>query len=511
MHGVLLALLLSTSIPIWAQDTPASPPAPSPQTGTTQTPAPPNGAQGGKPDAQGGTPTPQDAKSATRNTPPYALLRQDEDYRTLRDPANRKDWWDPLKYIALNHSGSQYLTLGGEVRERYEYYNHPGFGQAPQDDGYLLQRYMFHADLHLGDRTRFFVQFKSGLVAGNRYAPHPPDEDDLDTHQLFGDFTLLRRMNTNGSPKEDFTLRVGRQELAFGSNRLVTVREGPNVRQSFDGVRASYTGGGWRTDAFTTRPVTTSRHLFDDGPDPHTAFWGVYAVGPLPVLPGGHIDLYYLGLDRDNAHFDKATARETRHSIGTRLWGQKGNWDYNFEFVYQFGRFGPGAISAWTAASDTGYTISKAGWKPRLGFKADIASGDRDPNGKNLNTFNPLFPSGKYFNEAGLGEPSNFIDVYPYLELHPSPRVAWSNGWDFLWRESLHDGFYTYSTDLLRSGKNSLARYYGSQIFTQVDWQVERHLSFSFTYVHFFAGDFIRTSGPSKDVDYLSSWLTYKF
>ena len=488
---------------------PSSPSQGEQQTITAQDKTPP--AQGRTTAAKDQPPTPQDIKSQARNLPRYALLRQDEDYRYLRDPANRKDAWDPLKYIPLNKSGREYLSLSGEVRERYEYFNHPFFGQAPQDKGYLLQRYMFHADWHLNDRIRFFLQLKSGLVAGNEFAPHPPDEDDLDTHQLFGDFTLFRREDTSQKSKEELTFRVGRQELSFGSNRLITTREGPNVPQSFDGVRAWYTGSGWRTDLFTTRPVTTSRHLFDDGPDPRTAFWGAYAVGPLSVLPGGHVDLYYLGLDRDNAHFDKGAARETRHSVGTRLWGGRGAWDYNFEFVYQFGRFGPGAISAWTAASDTGYTVSNAGWKPRLGLKADIASGDQNPKGKNLNTFNPLFPSGKYFNEAGLGEPSNFIDVYPYLELHPSPRLTWSNGWDLLWRESLHDGFYSYSTTLLRSGQTSDARYYGSQLFTQVDWQVERHLSFSFTYVHFFTGDFIRESGPGKDVDYLSSWLTYKF
>ena len=32
------------------------------------------------------------------------------------------------------------------------------------------------------------------------------------------------------------TLRIGRQEMSYGSSRLVSVREGPNVRRSFDGA-----------------------------------------------------------------------------------------------------------------------------------------------------------------------------------------------------------------------------------------------------------------------------------
>ena len=86
-------------------------------------------------------------------------------------------------------------------------------------------------------------------------------------------------------------------------------------------------------------------------PDPDRKLWGVYAVTPVSFLPGGNIDLYYLGLDRQHAEFDQGTANELRHSVGTRLWGKQSRVDYNFEFVYQFGTFGHGDISAWTAAS----------------------------------------------------------------------------------------------------------------------------------------------------------------
>jgi len=89
--------------------------------------------------------------------PSYQLLRFDEDYRYLRDPGRRSDLWDPLKCIALNDAATWYLSLGGEVRERYEYFHNTSWGQGPQDDdGYLLQRYMIHADLHFGESLRVF-------------------------------------------------------------------------------------------------------------------------------------------------------------------------------------------------------------------------------------------------------------------------------------------------------------------------------------------------------------------
>ena len=43
--------------------------------------------------------------------------------------------------------------------------------------------------------------------------------------------------------------------------------------------------------------------------------------------------------------------------------------------------------------------------------KADIASGDRDPDYADLQTFNPLFPRGSYFNESALIGPDNFVDL----------------------------------------------------------------------------------------------------
>jgi hypothetical protein len=92
--------------------------------------------------------------------------------------------WDIIKYIPSNDKGDWYLSTGGEVRERYEYFHNSLWGQGPQDsNGYLLQRYMLHADLHLGPYGRLFGQLKSGLENGRTGGPRPADEDKLDVNQ----------------------------------------------------------------------------------------------------------------------------------------------------------------------------------------------------------------------------------------------------------------------------------------------------------------------------------------
>ena len=250
--------------------------------------------------------------------PPYKQLRYDEDYQYLQDASRRTDFLDAVKYIPLNRADDWYLTLGGEIRERYEYFQNWNWGDGPQDDnGYLLQRYMIHGDAHFTEHFRVFTQFKSNLESGRNGGPRPTDEDQFDLNQLFADGKLT------WEEKDSFTLRLGRQEMAFGSSRLVSFRESPNVRRSFDGARGILQLGEWRVDAFAVKPVETNPGVFDDSSDPEQNFWGAYGVTPLPFLPGGHVDLYYLGLEREHAEFDQGTARELRHSLGARIWGEK--------------------------------------------------------------------------------------------------------------------------------------------------------------------------------------------
>ena len=440
------------------------------------------------------------------SVPGYALNRADENYLYLQDTSRRTDFWDPVKYVPTSASGRSYLSLGGEARERYEYYSNFNWGSGPQDDdGYLLQRYFLHGDLHLGDSVRLFGQLQSSLENGRTGGPRPSDKDELDLHQAFLDLKLAL------AGESSLTLRSGRQELAYGSQRLISVREGPNVRQSFDGFRAMYRSDDLSVDGFATKPAQTKPYTFDDGPDNNQALWGFYSVFPLPLVAEANADLYYLGLAKHQARFDQGSAHETRHSIGTRIWRTAKPLDYNFEFVYQWGTFGGGDISAWTAASDTGYRFDSLPFRPRLGIRADIASGDKDPNSPELQTFNPLFPKGAYFSENGLIGPSNFIDVNPSVELHFAKSLTVTANWVFFWRESTHDGLYNNAVALVRSGRNSNARYIGSQPQAVVEWSIERHLTLTAIYAHFLAGEFLRESGSGRDVDYATTWLTYKF
>ncbi len=122
-----------------------------------------------------------------------------------------------------------------------------------------------------------------------------------------------------------------------------------------------------------------------------------------------------------------------------------------------------------------------------------------------------MFPTGRFVNEAGLGAQTNLVSVSPFLGFNPSSRINLVTGYDWQWRESLHDGIYSNAIGILVSGKKSSAAYIGSQAFTQVNVQFERHLSLGVAYLHYFPGGFLKQASPGKGVDYLATTLTYKF
>lgn len=446
------------------------------------------------------------ARAENDCVPELAKLRFEDDYTCFRDPANRDGFPGAIKFIPLNEDGDAFLSFGGDIRQRYEYTHNPLFGEDPQDEaGVWLQRFIAHGDLRFGPNLRLFGELFSALATGRESGPGPVDKNELALQNAFIDLSV--------APAEDskLTLRVGRQELEYGSGRLVDVRDGPNVRRTFDAARAIFEAPDWRVDGLAGRPRTPQPDVFDDETNDDQALWGIYASGGAEMLPFGAIDLYYLGFKDDAGTFVQGTARERRHSIGARFHGEDRGWDWNWEAVYQFGTFGDGSIQAWTLASDTGFTFSGLPWRPRLALSANVASGDGDPDNEDLGTFNPLFPRGNYFSEAAVLGPRNFFNLHPFLTVSPTDRWSLTTDVNFFWRLETEDGVYAPAGQIIRAPGGSDQRFVGSAISLASEYALAENLVFTAIYTHFFAGDFIRATGPSEDIDFFELTVQFRF
>jgi hypothetical protein len=266
--------------------------------------------------------------------------------------------------------------------------------------------------------------------------------------------------------------------------------------------------GDWTIDAFALKVVLDNSGYFDDPPNHTASFWGVYAVRPFRILPGGNVDLYYMGLDNKSVPFDgKGSGREQRETIGTRLWGTPGHWDYNDEFTFQFGSFGPDRIRAWAVSTETGYRIDSIPLSPRFGLRAVAFSGDQNPSSRTLGTFNSIYEKGPYFSYAELFARRNLIALQPSAELKLSKTVSLLVDPAFFWRESTSDGLYSIAGNVLVTGQRSNANYITTQASVQLRWKMNRNLTWFTEYAHFFPGEFIKQSTQGRNINYWTAWL----
>jgi hypothetical protein len=366
---------------------------------------------------------------------------------------------------------------------------------------------MAYADVHYGKHLRSFIELKSGIETFRYGGPRPIDEKRLDFEKGFLDVCF-------GGDQDWIAFRVGRQELNYGSGRLVSVRQGPNVRQSFDGFKILSKVGAWHIDTWAVRPDVDNFGFFDNVPDHKTAFWGIYSTRPLRRKISA--DFYYLGISRKDATYDRGTANELRHTLGARLWRpiaeKEPGWDFDYEGVLQLGSFGAANIRAWTFASETGYRLPDKPLKPRFSLRADISSGD-NPSTSTLGTFFPMFPIGNYFGviaDTGPG-PLNFIDAHPRIETVFPHDVSVMTDLVLYWRNSIYDGVYNVPGFLVRAADNSRARFVGYRPGVEVRWQIDRHAYLQADYGIFYAGKFLQETMPGRNLNYLALWAGYKF
>ena len=364
----------------------------------------------------------------------FQFTRWSEDYRAYADPALRVAPLDAIKYIPLGEGPGRYLSLGGHARIKGVALDAPLFGLTAADaDGHWFQRVHLHADLHHGPHLRAFAEVSDARVHGKDRI-FPIDRNRVDLAQAFVDVA-------DAIAGGDIVLRAGRQELYFdAAQRFVSLREGPNVRRSFEGLRLTWSIPSVRLDAFHMRLVEPrDDDAFDDRGFSGVEFSGLRARHDRGVL---RFDGYAYRYVRETARFGDLLAREQRLVLGTQSVGRSGALDWDVEAVYQTGRFGHTDIRAWAVGGLLGYSLVETGWRPRLGLQFDAASGDRHADDDRLQTFNPLFPRSLYFTQAGLTDFANLLHAQVSLRLHPRPGSALGVGAGYLARQSRADAVY---------------------------------------------------------------------
>ena len=425
-------------------------------------------------------------------------FRWREDYSFLRVRYDALTLLERLKFLPLNGSKTDYLSLGGEVRERVEIYDHQFFGLKPLGYSFtsFATRLLADGDLHLGSHFRAFAELGSFWESGRKPASRPADVGDLELQQGFFDVIA--------TPEADrLTFRFGRQEFPIGSGRLVAIRDSTNVRLVFDAAKLEWVHGGSTLTAFAGRPVNPGKDIFDSRPTGRESFWNL----DWTVLRDGrpNTEAFYLGRDMDSAVFGEGGGKEVRHTLGGRLWGRTLPWDYSVQASYQFGTFKDISIHAWGVATDTGYSLATLPTRPRLALRADVASGDTSTHDNVLQTFEAPYPALNYFSEAAIFAPGNGFDVHPYLQLQPATTVTAEVGVALLWRLHREDAVYRAGGGLLVQPGVSDGRFVTNIFQINFIWKPIPFLALQGAFIRAPAGRVVQDAGGNTTTFFLAS------
>ncbi|MBC7936570.1 MAG: alginate export family protein [Rhizobacter sp.] len=444
----------------------------------------------------------------------YSVVRyNDKDFSFLKNDTADKDFFNPIKYIKLNKEGNSYLTIGGEFREAYQLVKNENWGDvAPARDdknGFFWHRFMLHASLHYKKSLRFFAQIKNANAFNRKGGARPTlDRDELSVHQAFVDLNVNSFINLE---KHALVFRFGRQEYNYGWGKLISVREGPNNRQTFDGGTILYKTGKLHTDIFYAHNVSVANGVFDNKRINSQKIWGIYNIVSMPSFYKSAIDIYYIGSARDSLRLAQSTQNDRRATVGFRLSTQKTGLLYDWESIYQFGKFGKQNISAYSWVGMLGYEWGKSKYRPGITFHTGFTSGEKNFTDNKIQTFNPLYPRPPFPLGLPLG-PSNVNATKFEVYFKPAPKFKTSVGFYEIWRNSSMDGTYTPSVMPLRthSSQNISNKALASLYYIEGEYHT-RHLTINMEAVISPAKGFTQKTGAGKTIYYLLIQAGYKF
>ncbi|MCO8123865.1 alginate export family protein [Stieleria sp. TO1_6] len=426
----------------------------------------------------------------------------DADWRFVDGIAPRdRTLVEDMKRIQLNNQWM--FSTGGEFWARYSSENNSRLSQSEND--FTVSHVRQYADLWYQDRLRIYGEFIWADSFGEDLPPVPPDVDRGDILDLFFD---LKLGEVAGKP---VYLRSGRQELLYGSQRLVTPLPWANKRHSFDGLKIFRQGERWDFDAFWTKYVPPQANDFDTSDDNQT-FAGLW----LTQRPkkGEARDLYYLLYDNDNSANRLGITRAPfqTHTFGTRWAGDRDGLLWDVEGAMQFGNQGDQDLVAGMGTAGIGHRFNNAALSPTFWMYYDYASGD-DGSSSDSHTFNQQFPFGHYYlGWMDLVGRQNIHDLNAHLYLYPS---KWTTVWmqyHRFWLDESQDALYNaggvpYRRDPTGAAGNDV----GQEIDLVINFHLTRYSDVLVSYNKLFGGDFLAaTAGPNGSVDADTLYLIFQ-
>ena len=435
--------------------------------------------------AQGPSMVKETTEAKGENVPPYLLPQ-----RVTR---------------AVNKRMVRWLSVSGEFRIRFEGRINEHF-RSGNSDSYLLTRLRLDVDVHPTSWFRLFLEGQDSQAMGLKGDPDPPlAEDTFDLRQVYGEIFNHER--------QGFGVRIGRQELGFGDERLIGAFNWSNTARSFDAVRFFYARPRYRLDLFASSVVVIKDSVFNKIQD-GANFYGLYGSFQ-NVIPHATVEGYLLWRTLPRVVDERGLSGDADvYTIGTRLAGKlPAAFDYKLEIAGQRGHYAHDSIRAWALHSQIGYTISSARTTPRLLLEYNFASGDRDPADGRHGTFDQLFPTNHY--KYGIADRvgwRNMHNVRAGVGANLTRRLNVQLDYHSFWLASRRDALYNVGgAPVARIAAGAPSRHVGQELDFYSTMKLTSYLTLEAGYAHLFAGGFLKQATPGASTGFYYGMLTYRF
>lgn len=404
----------------------------------------------------------------------------------------------------LNDTLPKWLRVRGEFRERFEGFSNAGFVEG-RDDAYALSRFRFNATVTPSAMLSFQVQAQDARVADKTIGPTgAPFKGTFDLRMAFADI---------GSAKGPLVVRVGRQELVYGEQRLLGHVSWLNTARTFDGVKAMVKTKKISVDAFATSLVRIMDKEFDKSGNGNM-FLGAYASTGA-VVPKSTLEpfVFFRG-DRNIRTETGSTGALRVATLGTRWVGRlPAGLDYGVEMAAQTGSVGSDDVRAWGGHWQLRETFPVR-TKVALTAEYNYGSGDKDPTDGTRGTFDQLYPTPH--DKYGLADQFGWKNLH---HLRAGFDITPFKGWPVMtnyhtwWLAEARDGLYAASSAVfLRAPAGGAPnRHIGHEIDVQVMRTITPQLQVAGGYAHIFTGPFLKQVTPGKSYSAPYIMATYVF
>jgi hypothetical protein len=448
--------------------------------------------QAGTGSAKGGGASPAEKRKKLKKAAAGAYRDPfyDNDFSYLNDPAyDGQLLGERFKQFDIPWGDDKAaLDLGGQYRLRFQdEINMRGLGLTGLDDQFLLRRIRLFADWQVSERFRIYAEYLGATSDYEDFLPRPIEENPHEIQNLFFDAKLGEFADG------ELWGRPGRQELLYGSQRLISPLDWANTRRTFDGAKLFYANDDWTLDGFWTRPIFGEPQSLDspEGTQEFYALWGSYRG-----TPGTILEAYWIGYSDEDAPFLTADAF-TFQTVGAHWKREQNQWLAEFEGAYQFGSFGAISHSAGFYTIGLGREMKTLPWDPVIWMYYDWASGD-DTIG---NGFNQLFPLGhKYLGFMDFFARTNIEDVNVLLETTPTDKLKTILWWHVFHLQNSDDVPYRIN-GLPYTYTPGGSPYLGQELDLMFIWNQTARMSWLIGYSHFFTGDWFRTNPTPPPYD----------